>query len=539
VTLLIASLEFFRTRCAGRPFLVLVVVVLLPLLAERAGMGAAARHRWAAAASRLIPVAALLGLTAYVLVVIWYASLTQYFDNAEPTMTAVGWLFARGQPVYHTIGSAERYAHIYGPFAFVAHGIVLGVFGPSIAASKGLGAAAALGSLGLLFLALRSVLDARRSIVLTGVYALLLLDFRNYSFWTRPEPLQLFCVAAALVLAVRSRAWMAAVFIGFFSGILWNLKITGPLYTLPILVVVYQRGGWRHAALACGTALPVALLPFALPNVSPANYLEWLALSARTGLGLATLRQNLEWAAYFGVPILLSYRTVPAEHRSSAPDLVSILLALGLATTGIVVAASKPGAGPYHLLPMLPVILYVVARYLRDAAPLDGVDPSVLIAGLGFVLVSLSIATAQQAQFLLTMRERADRNEAADIEQFADAHEGVIEMGYGSTEAFTLERPLLVFHNNSYMLDEPAVREHQLEGLDLPLATLEALRTCRVDYWLIPKGETPFSGRNSYPAVLLKPLFSDEFRRAFQQNYRPAGATTYFDVWECRRSPLP
>jgi hypothetical protein len=539
VTLLIASLEFFRTRCAGRPVLVLVAFVVLPLLAQRAGMSAAARARWVAAASRVIPIAALVGLTAFVLVVIWYAGLPQYFDSAEPTMTAVGWLFARGKPVYHPIESAERYAHIYGPFAFVAHGLVLSVFGPGIAASKWLGAAGALGSLVLLFLALRSVLDARRSIALTGVYAMLLLDFRNYSFWTRPEPLQLFCVAAALVLAVRSRAWMAAVFIGLLSGILWNLKITGVLYTLPILAIVHHRGGWRHVALACGTALPVALLPFALSNVSFENYVQWIALSARTGLGLATLRQNLEWAAYFGVPMLLSYCSIPPNYRTSGPEVRAVLLALGLATTGIVVAASKPGAGPYHLLPLLPVILYVVARYLREASSLDVMDPSVLIVAIGFVLVSVLIGTAQQAQFVLAVSQRAERNEAADIERFANGHAGVVEMGYGSTEAFTLERPLLVFHNNSYMLDEPAVREHQLAGIELPVATLEALRTCRVDYWLIPKGETPFSGRNSYPAVLLKPLFSDAFRRAFQQNYRLAGATTFFDVWECRRSPRP
>jgi hypothetical protein len=539
VTFLIASLEFFRTHFANRPCLLLVAVAFLPLFAHRAGIGPAARARRAAAVSRLIPVAALLGLSAYVLVVIWYAGLTQYFDNAEPTMTAVGWLFARGQPVYPTIGSAERYAHIYGPFAFIAHGAALSVFGPSIAASKWVGAAAALGSLALIFLALRSVLDARRSIVLTGIYATLLLDFRNYSFWTRPEPLQLFCVAAALVLALRSHGWVAALFIGFFSGLLWNLKITGALYTLPIFTIVYHRAGWRHVAVACGTALSVAVLPFALSNVSSANYVEWLALSARTGLGLATLRQNLEWAAYFGVPILLSYCAMRAEHRSSGPEARSILLALGVATTGIVVAASKPGAGPYHLLPLLPVILYVVARHLRDASPLDVVDPSVLIVGLGFVLVSVSIAAAQQAQFLLTMNHRAERKDAADIEQFANGHEGVVEMGYGSTEAFTLERPVLVFRNNSYMLDQPAVREHQLAGLELPPASLEALRTCRVSYWLIPKGETPFNARNAYPAVLLKPLFSDEFRRVFQQSYRLTGATTYFDVWECRRSPLP
>jgi hypothetical protein len=133
------------------------------------------------------------------------------------------------------------------------------------------------------------------------------------------------------------------------------------------------------------------------------------------------------------------------------------------------------------------------------------------------------------------MSQRIARDEASDIKDFASSHAGVIELGYGSTEAFTLERPLLVFRNNSYLLDQPAVREHQLAGLELPPATLQALRSCRVTYWLIPKGEIPFSGRNAYPAVLLKPLFSDEFREVFHQSYRLTAETVYYDVWECGR----
>ena len=250
------------------------------------------------AASRLIRITALIGLAAYVLVVVCYASVAGYFDNAEPTMTAVGWLFIRGEPVYHAAGSAERYAHIYGPAAFIAHALILGLFGPSITASKWLGAGAALASLGLLFLALRSLLMAPRSIALTGIYATLLLGFRNYSFWTRPEPLQLFCVAAALVLPSGRRGWWRP----YPSDSLWgsyNLKITGPLYALPIVAIVHHRGGWRCVFLACGIALAVALLPFTLSNVSWGNYVEWVTLSARTGLVSSTLRRNVEWAAYF------------------------------------------------------------------------------------------------------------------------------------------------------------------------------------------------------------------------------------------------
>ena len=60
----------------------------------------------------------------YAASVAWYASDDHYFDAAEPTMTIVGWLFSQGQPLYHDPASAERYAHIYGPLAFLAHGAI-------------------------------------------------------------------------------------------------------------------------------------------------------------------------------------------------------------------------------------------------------------------------------------------------------------------------------------------------------------------------------------------------------------------------------
>jgi hypothetical protein len=115
------------------------------------------------------------------------ASDPHFFDNAEPVIPAVGWLFHAGRPVYHALDSPERYAHIYGPFAFIAHGWALGLLGPGIRVSKGLGAAAGLASLVLVYLLARRHVRRMPAFVLSGICALLLLLFRHYSFWTRPS----------------------------------------------------------------------------------------------------------------------------------------------------------------------------------------------------------------------------------------------------------------------------------------------------------------------------------------------------------------
>ena len=105
--------------------------------------------------------------------------------------------------------------------------------------------------------------------VLTGLFALLLLQFRHYSFWTRPEPLQLVAVSSSLLLATMKTGSVAAVLSGAAMGVLWNLKITGPLYTLPVLALLQRHGGWKHSALAIAAAVAVAAFPFAYyANVS-------------------------------------------------------------------------------------------------------------------------------------------------------------------------------------------------------------------------------------------------------------------------------
>jgi hypothetical protein len=57
-------------------------------------------------------------------------------------------------------------------------------------------------------------------------------------------------------------------------------------------------------AIAAGAITAAA--PFAMfSNVSLTEYVTWVRLSARTGLLLSTLRQNLEWTAFLLVPVLL------------------------------------------------------------------------------------------------------------------------------------------------------------------------------------------------------------------------------------------
>ncbi len=477
--------------------------------------------------------AAAAGLASYVGLAVWYAADPHFFDNAEPTMPAVAWAFHSGQPLYLALDAAERYSHIYGPLAFLLHAWALELFGAAIGVSKAVGAAAGIGSLAVTFVLLRRAAAPARAAVMTGICAIELLLFRHYSYWTRPDSLEVLGVAAATLFAAQGGLASAAA-AGVMAGAVLNLKFTGVLYVLPAFVLLHQSGRWKRVGVASAAALIVAIAPFALPDVSLVHYRDWLRTSAQTGLLLSTVRQNIEWACYLSLPLLFSYFGVSAAERTTGNWWSRAVLALALGMTGVAVAGAKPGAGVYHLMPFVPVIAYLCATApARASAPVLTTSAS-RRGAIAFVAVAALLALATNDQFVRVMIERRQLDELTDILHFADTHGEPAEMGYGLTESLSFERPALVFRTGHYFLDQPAIREQQLQGIAIPNATLAALASCRITFWLIPKGEEPFSDRNSYSGRYLEPLYPPAFRQAFLAAHRRVEQTRYFDVWQCQ-----
>src|SRR4051812_21331702 len=124
------ALEAFRAGYAGHPLLPILSFAAAIYAAQRScGISTRAMVRFA---QRYGTAVGLAGIAGYVALAFWYVANPHFFDNAEPTMPAIGWLFHMGQPIYPSIDSAERYAHIYGPLAFMAQGFFLSTFGASI-----------------------------------------------------------------------------------------------------------------------------------------------------------------------------------------------------------------------------------------------------------------------------------------------------------------------------------------------------------------------------------------------------------------------
>jgi hypothetical protein len=110
--------------------------------------------------------------------------------------------------------------------------------------------------------------------------------------------------------------------------------------------------------------------------------------------------------------------------------------------------------------------------------------------------------------------------------------DSTIGMGYGGDVSLTYYRPVLVFAGNPYFVDSAALTDMQFSSHGLSSKTLDALNSCRIKIWLIPKNGKPFEIDNYYQSS--KPLFSAQFKTIFSERYELRDQTKYFDVWFCK-----
>jgi hypothetical protein len=122
-----------------------------------------------------------------------------------------------------------------------------------------------------------------------------------------------------------------------------------------------------------------------------------------------------------------------------------------------------------------------------------------------------------------------------------------VQMGYGETADYaSFYRPEIVFATNRLVVDAQALSDMDLDGIELPPATIDAIVGCANDVWLIPRGEEPFLLPNAfsafsaiYPEVVPpRRLFGAAVADGFVQHHQKKESVGPFDVWTCNDDGL-
>ena len=500
-----------------------------------------------------VPLCAAL-LCSYLLVLICNTIYVGYLEHVEPNIASVSFVLLRGAPLYHDFTSAQRYAFPYGPMAYLPYTLALRMLGANVFSLKLVVLLANLCLLGLLWRSYRKVLDPASALLVTTAVVVFFLLY-DYLFQVRGDVLVILSVALGLYAVLCASGWRAPLLLALACGLSFDIKFTAPFYFAPLFVLLVRRQGWRPAALAAAGAASFAAVPFLAPGISVLRYLQWLHQTSRQPLSRGEFVRELKILPILFSPFVLLVWQLAERGRSYLRNYLYdnrfFLLVSGGCLAAIAVSSSKIGAGPHHFMPFYPTIAYACADVyskLREAAIVTSVGARATVVPLLWFWVAIifmtqvGISFAPTVETLLQSRSRASAV-ASDLEGVMRSHPGKnIEMGYGgwnSRYELTYFRPALVFAGNPFTIDAVALGDMQLSGVvPLPASTLEYMQQCKTQIWLIPKGDAPFSMLNVYSLMdshlfPQRPVFSDEFRQIFFQQYRKQPSTKYFDIWEC------
>jgi hypothetical protein len=481
----------------------------------------------------------------YLVRIAQYSRTVCLLEPIEPAVISISWLWGHGAAMYHSSGSAERYSFAYGPIMYICDWIFLYALGPSIHAAKQSGVWLALMSVALIFWTLKRATSAFLASVGTTYCLLvfLLRGFSNTSFGLRAEAHLVFWVSVGLFSEGLGIPVLAALGCGLATGMLVSIKISAPLYALPIFGLLYQRHGVRPVLGAILIAGFVALCPFfAFKGISLSNYLTWLKLNPQVGLSRFYFKMVVMEGLFVILPVVATLGCLYLADRRRCLAFLktnqSFFLALALGFLLHIIPASKAGGGPHHLMPFIPTLALVIAitlnQLVADGEPLRWGSRCLRSAAIAFAIMALATTVPRQMSIMEYERvsEARARTILAEIKALEQRFAGKsLAMGYGNNDSYpdTNLKAVLVLDGNPYLIDSGATMDMEVTGLEIPGATHDAIRNGVIDVWLIPAGDEPFVLHNSYPPHI--PVFQPSFRKAFFDHYTICYRTEHFDVW--------
>ena len=455
-----------------------------------------------------------------------YLIYPNYFDHAEPTIAIIGQIVASGGQAYPEGVEWQFNGLIYGPSLYLLNALGTQLFDP-ILGSKLPGVLSYVMGLSLLWWLLPSWF-ARAMMVL--IYL-----FYEFGFWNRPEAHLLFLTTLGIVLIENENNERTLLGLGLLAGVATTFKFTGFLFFAPLVFVILMRkNSWRQLPLAVLLGIGVASLPYALPVFSIDNHFAYIQLLATQTLSSGLMQSNIAYAAFSIFPVIWlwsSQRNHPEFRQLGMIILVDVFIELL-----VCIAASKPGAGPHHLLPGLPIKIWLVHQLTYKNKDFNA--RAYRFLGLVFFVMSIYFISYGYPKFL--------RVHLVSLDSYwrqVEAKQELIEL------VKKYPRPLIGFsgdkhENYSLSFYRPyAFGPTYRNNLD-PVAFMEVNYTLKVDdalfiqqikncsypSILLPAIGEPYSMTNFYTN---KPLFTDGLRSNFYASYKKSLAGKFYDVYTC------
>jgi hypothetical protein len=339
----------------------------------------------------------------------------------------------------------------------------------------------------------------------------------------------------AVALIIKSPSW-GLLAIGLLAGIATTFKFTGFLFFIPAAFLLLVQGhSLRQLWVAIFAGLAVALAPYALSSFSLANHLAYVQSLASQSLSAGLFHRNLAYSLFSILPIAWLW-TGMSKGTSSKNHYGLMILVVILTEFLVCVLASKPGAGPHHLLPGLPIKLWLIHELTRS----QEVKEHRSLRFLGLVLWSMSLYYIAYGypKFLknyfvsvdyLESQYKARKEFHSLLKKFPNSYVGVTDSQHANY-SLSFFRPYAFGQDYADRLDPVAFMEVSFTTNVDDRRFVSKIESCSYPFIILASSGQPFTLLNFYTN---KPLFSDDLRRIFAREYRLIEKGTYFNIFEC------
>ena len=478
---------------------------------------------------RLLPALSVLCFALALSTGLAYLIYPNYFDHAEPTVAVIGQIVASGGQAYPQGTDWQFNGLIYGPGLYLLNALGTQLFDP-ILGSKLPGVLSYGMGLSLIWWLLPSAIPR---LMLVLIYL-----FYEFGFWNRPEAHLLFLSALGIALIARPKTW-TVLGLGLLAGLATTFKFTGFLFFIPLVFArLIEGNSWRPLPFAVLLGLGIACLPYALPAFSFHNHLAYIQLLATQTLSVSLMQSNVAYAVFSLLPVVwlwASQRDHP-QHR----QLGLIILVDSVIELLVCIAASKPGAGPHHLLPGLPIKIWLVHQLTFKNN--DEKSRAFRFFGLVVLVMSIYYVSYGYPKFLrvhLVSFESISRQFLAkrELKQLIQNNPSpLIGVSDDKHENYSLSfyRPYAFTPDYKSKLDPVAFMEvnYTLEVDDSLFA--EKIRACIYKSIILPAQGSPFELSNLY-FKYKKPLFTDKLKSIFTSSYKLLRSGQFYDVYVCSK----
>ena len=475
-------------------------------------------------------------IAAYLATLVAYLLYPSYLDHVEATVTSIAWLGMHGHALYPNWVSDDIYGLVYGPVLYLLQGLFL-LIEPTITTSKVLGVASLLIAFCLIFVVIKQKLASNlTSFLYIASLVMLFVPFGPFAYWTRAEPFLILINVLALLAAIKLRPRAASAVIGILAGIATGFKLHGFIYVAPMAVMTLVQAKTARdriilAVIGVACAIIFAFLPFCLKESSLVGYWQYLNIAAHHRFAPDAFRANLLFALAIFSPIVGIW-----FWRKPALNHTEFWLLAGLSISVAIAVCIGSISGPYHLLPFVPLCLYVAT--IMAAAPGRQSKPAPRET-IAIIFIVLLLAYGPGG-FIIHFRLLTDyyRNSQAerdkilelqrDLAAYPDAQIGISDDGHYSD---TYYRIFSVLKGYPLHVDFAAWEDLAYVGVDEKYV-IRFIEACEVPSWILPLG-APFTKLSWYTK---QPILSDDFRRIFRMNYKLIQLGQAYQVWGCRSS---